>query len=89
MTIRFASITHNTIIQMEQAASHLRCAARELEALQSLPDIENQAYWEWEQHQPPTQPLRLPVEFTAWTLLREAELLEARARVLRGGERNG
>lgn len=76
-----------TAAQYSRAASDLRFAAHELEALSGLPDIENQAYWEWDQHQPPSQPLHLPLQFTCWTLLREAELLEARARVMRGGER--
>lgn len=75
--------------QYEHTALRLRQTAHELEALGGMPDVENQAYWEWTHNQPPTHPLRLPIEFTRWTLVREAELLEARARVLRGGERNG
>lgn len=69
--------------QYEFAALRLRQSAQELETTQ-LNGVENASYWEWDQHQPPSQPLRLPVEFTTWTLLREAELLEARARILRG-----
>lgn len=77
-----------TATQLESAASHLRCAARELETLNALPAVENTAYWEWDQHQSGPSPVRLPLEFTHWTLMREAEQLEARARALRG-ERNG
>lgn len=85
MAIKFASITHNTINQLESAASHLRAAARELEALVACPSVENTAYWEWDHEQRGPAPLRLPLEFTAWTLTKEAELLEQRAREMRGG----
>lgn len=71
-----------TATYYEHVAHALQKAAYELAQLR---DIENVSYWEWDQHQPSTQPLRLPVEFTHWTLTKEAELLEARARILRGG----
>lgn len=69
--------------QYEFAALRLRQAAQELEATR-LNGVENVSFWEWDQHQPGTRSLELPVEFTAWTLTREAELLEARAREMRG-----
>lgn len=84
MTIRFASITHNTANQFDQAASQLRQAAHELEELSTSATVENTAYWEWDQQQSGPLPVRLPLEFTHWTLTKEAELLEARARILRG-----
>lgn len=78
-----------TAAQMEQAASHLRCAARELEALAALPAIENVSYWEWKAKQEEArdrhQPFNaLPLEFTHWLLLDEAQQLDVRARELRG-----
>lgn len=72
--------------QYESAAYKLRQAARELEDLHS---VENVSYWEWKTKQEDArdrhQPFNaLPLQFTYWLLMDEAQQLEARARVLRG-----
>lgn len=73
--------TLTTAEQYERAASQLRQTAYDLAALSG---IESTSYWEWDQEQSGQQPLRLPVEFSVWLLTKQAELLEARARNVRG-----
>lgn len=77
-----------TAAQYEFVALKLRQAAHELEELHI---VENVSYWEWKAKQEDARDRHqsfnaLPLEFTHWLLLDEAQQLEARAREMRGGK---